>query len=90
MDTIYEEIDLLNSEGPIFKLRKKRDINPPLAFMLYDQKGISCGVYTRRELLEVLEGKQPLVDSTGKTWDYPSQSSGMKQNQEKLEKFIGL
>ena len=90
MDTIYEDIELLNSEGPIFKLRKKGDIDPPLAFTLYDRKGISCGVYTKRELLEVLEGKYPLVDSTGKTWDYPSQSNDMKLPHGKLEKFIGI
>ncbi len=90
METLYEEIDLLNSEGAIFKLRKKRDINPPLAFMLYDRKGVSCGVYTKRELLDVLSGKSDLVDSTGKTWNYPSQPEGMKPNSDRLTKFMGV
>jgi hypothetical protein len=90
METIYEEIELLNSEGTIFKLRKKRDIDPPLAFMLYDRKGVGCGVYTKREILEVLEGKSLLIDSTGKAWDYPSQSEDMKPQHGRLEKFIGI
>lgn len=90
MKPVYEEIDLLNSEGAIFKLRKKSDIEPPLTFMLYDRKGIRCGVYTKRDLLDVLEGKSSLVDSTGKEWNYPSEPAGMKPNPDKLQKFIGI
>ena len=83
------EIDLLNSEGPMFKLRRVNG-KLPMAIILVDQWKIPCGVFTTTEVMELISGKRELVDSRGRVYNWPIQPEEMKTRIDKIKAFLGI
>ena len=79
------EMELLNSEGPILKL-VKIDANE---FVIYDRDDSIVEVLDKSEIIEFIYGTKKLQDSSGKCWVYNEQTNDMKPNQNIIEEFIG-
>lgn len=79
------KIELLNSEGPILtaiKIAENVD-----QFRIVDQYKKEK-IFSRKELVDFIQGEIEFIDSKNKIWHYPSESSGMKRSDLEIKTFL--
>lgn len=81
------KLELLNSEGPIFTVVKINEDNT--LFKLIDQNKKE-NIVTKDYLLDFIAGKINITDSHNIPWNYPSESSGMKQSNFTINQFFNI
>ena len=79
------KLELLNSEGPILTILKINEDNT--LFKLIDQNKKEY-VVSNNYILDFISGKINITDSNNKTWNYPSESNGMKQSNFIINEFL--
>lgn len=77
------KIELLNSEGPILIAKRKLG-----SYLIYDRHKTNIGIRTHQQFIDFLSGKDNLIDSDGKEWNFPSQSEGMRASQSEINIFL--
>ena len=85
----WVEIDLLNSEGPIFKLRRTEG-ELPMSIIIVDQWKTECGVYKTSEIMELISGNMEVVDSRGTVYNWKVQPKETKTGIDKIKAFLGI
>lgn len=86
---VIPRLELLNSESPILMAYKVYAGTADEFFMIVDEWKKQVNNFTHRELLEFVKGERDIVDSNGRIWNYPSQSEGMKREEQVVLDFIG-
>jgi len=79
-----DEIELLNSEGPILKA-KKTDSDE---YVLYDKEDTIVDILSTSQFTDFIYNNVPLTGTDGKEIYYDSYSLDMKPEKEDLEIFI--
>ena len=79
-----KKLELLNSEGPILMAEKVED-----GYVIWDQwrKG-PLMTLSKAELLDFMNGKVEIADSSGKRWNYLNEHPDMKSSQETIDNFF--
>ncbi|MCF7859812.1 MAG: hypothetical protein K9N07_10905 [Candidatus Cloacimonetes bacterium] len=80
----FNEIELLNSEGPILTA-KKTDSDE---YVLYDKEDTIVDILSTAQFTDFIYHNVPLTGTDGKQIYYDSYSQSMKPNKEYLENFI--
>jgi hypothetical protein len=81
-----QQIELLNSEGPILIAQKRGDGE----FTIIDKHRKSIAVLSESEIYDFVHGNMVIGDSQGDTWRYAELPGSMKPDLKKLDEFIGI
>lgn len=84
MSNRKNQIELLNSEGPILKA-KKSDID---GYILYDSEDSIIDVLSHNEFIDFIYNDKPVIGTDGKEIIYSSYPKDMKPSGEEIEVFI--
>lgn len=76
-------IELINYEGPCLRATKKKD-----SIGIYDQWGKRSMILETKSLIDWVDGKINLVDSSGKIWVYSEHSGDAVISREELINWI--
>lgn len=80
-----KSLELLNFEGPVLKSYRAGE-----HFVITDQWNKLCGILTSDEILDFINGKEPIIDSSGKKWVFTKESEESRPDTEKLLKFLNI
>jgi len=80
------EIELLNSEGPILVLKRENENE----FVIYDKEDTICEILTKQGITDFIHGRIEVQDSFGTNWIYTRVPGSMKPNLKELDEFIGI
>jgi hypothetical protein len=83
--TTMNKIGLINYEGNCLEAIKHGDF-----IFIKDQYGIELRLITPEALLEFINGEFDIVDSRGKSWNFPSQSEESKPKMPRVFEFLAL
>jgi hypothetical protein len=78
-----KEIELINYEGPCLRARKKDD-----SVGIYDQWGKRSMILNPGSLIEWVDGKINLEDTSGKIWVYGEHHEDAKASRSELLEWI--
>jgi len=78
-----KEIELINYEGPCLRARKKDD-----SIGIYDQWGNKSMTLDTKSLIDWVDGKINLADSSGKIWVYEEHDSNAKVSRTELVEWV--
>lgn len=78
------KLELLNSEGPILVAYKEHND----LYYIFDTKKILVAIFNFDSIMDFLHGKLTILDSSGKSWDYVMESSGMKRSNVEIQQFF--
>ena len=79
------KLGLINYEGNCLEAIKQGDL-----ICIKDQYGVDLRVITPPALLEFMLGEFDIIDSRGKSWNYPSQSEESKPKMPRVFEFLAL
>ena len=76
-------LGLINYEGDCLKAIKAEG-----SIIIKDQYGTVVDTLSPEQLYEFIDGSRDIVDSKGKTWNFPSESREAKPTNVKVYEFI--
>lgn len=78
-----KSLELLNFEGPVLKSYRAGE-----HFVITDQWNKLCGILSSEEMLDFINGKDTISDTSGKKWLYTKEDEGAKPDVDKLLNFL--
>jgi hypothetical protein len=79
-----KKLGLINYEGDCISAIKRDNY-----FMdIVDQYGKSCGVFTVEDLYGFIDGLINVVDSKGKSWNFPSEHRDARPSYSRIHNFV--
>jgi hypothetical protein len=85
---MYPSIVLLNFEGPVLTAYRNDSMAEDGLFLIVDQWKNPIAFLNKEQFENFLIGEFSVIDSDGRAWNYPVESSDARPGHEKLIKFV--
>ena len=80
----HNDLSLLNYEGDVLKLKKLNDD----AFAIHDQWDTVVEILTHDKVLEFIDGSRNIIDSSGKSWNWPEAHREAKPTSLRIYEYL--